>query len=168
MVTGSAVDHPSPLRQSRLWAGSVLNLLRALYGVALLAVPVTVARIYTARQPRPGDVLLVRVLGVRQLVQAVACAGPADRAAFQLGAEVDLGHGVTTVGAAVLSRSLRRAALIDTAVAVGFAAGGLLAARAWRPGPALPEGVVGTWCRLRNRSANSIAAVLVPWARPTD
>jgi hypothetical protein len=138
--------------------------LRGLYGGALLAAPSTLARAYTGRDPRPVDLMLVRILGVRQLVQALACSGRADRAAFQLGAEVDLGHVATTITAALLSESLRRAALIDTAVAGGFAAAGQLAARTWRQGPPLPEGVLGRLCRLRDRTASAVARVLVPGA----
>lgn len=139
-----------------------LNLVRAGYGAVLLVAPAAVARAYTGRKARHNDVLLARILGVRQLVQAAACAGHADRATFEIGAEVDLGHAASTVAAAVLLTTLRRAALIDTGVALGFAAGGALAARAWQPMSAVMPGVIGAVCRSRDRLASAVATVTVP------
>ncbi len=108
--------------------GARLNLIRAGYGAMLTAAPAAVARAYTGRAPRRSEVRLARVLGVRQLVQALVSAGRPGGCAFRLGALVDAGHALSALAAARLSPPLRRAALIDTALAAAFAAGGIVAA----------------------------------------
>lgn len=69
--------------------------------------------------PLPHDLLVYRVLGARQVVQAVLVAGGEWRA---LGALVDVAHLASMVPVVVGSRRWRRAALVQ----IGFA--GLLLA----------------------------------------
>jgi len=72
---------------------------------------------------------VLRVLGARHLAQTgIELAGP--RPAMQyLGAGVDAIHALTSAGLATADRRWRRSAVIDAAVASGFALGTGLTAR---------------------------------------
>jgi hypothetical protein len=90
------------------------DLLRLTAGVLDLAAPSAVAAVELGHAPRPGDLVVYRVLGARQALQAWATATTGWGA---LGAVVDLAHLTSMVPVALLSRRWRRAALVQIAVA---------------------------------------------------
>ncbi len=106
---------------------------RAGWGAALLLTPELLLRI-GGRPPAPAAAIAVaRVLGARQLLQAVVTtAAPTARVA-RLSAATDTLHAGTDAWLAAVSRRWRRIALIDTAIAGGLAAAG------WRAGLAGPS-----------------------------
>lgn len=103
-------------------AGRVSTAVRVIYGAAMLLVPrpalAALTRPVSARRaPDATEVVVARVLGLRQLVQAaVARALPRGRTA---GALVDAVHALSMLAWAVLDRGHRSAALSS---AVAFAA----------------------------------------------
>lgn len=72
----------------------------------------------------PAGVL--RVLGVRHLLQAVTTLAVPERAVTELGAGADAMHAMTALGLAATSRPWRRAALADGALAGSFGVAGWL------------------------------------------
>ncbi len=96
-------------------------LARAAWGVALATVP---DRILGLTQPERPDTpvasRLLRVLGVRHLVQAGVEALAAAPAVHYLGAAADGLHALSGVGLALLDPRWRRAALIEGAIASAF------------------------------------------------
>lgn len=117
---------------------------RALWGAALLAVPGPV--IDSVGGPAdPATLIVVRVLGLRHLVQSALC-GADDRR--RKGAVVDLVHALSMAALAAGARRHRRLAATDACVALAFAGSGL---------------------RLRHRSDDPITAAVeatVPGDRP--
>lgn len=94
---------------------------RAPWGVVLLCAPGTVLALSgrEAAAPRPALAVL-RLLGLRHLVQAaVEWRRPSARV-LAAAAVVDGIHAGTAVAFAALDRRWRRAALLDAAVATGF------------------------------------------------
>ena len=124
----------------------VVTLVRAGYGVALLAAPEALIKLtgdpVTGQAPgeraRPSRRAcgVARVLGVRHLVQAgltaaALRAGP-GRTYYAVagGAAVDALHATTMMGLALADRGARRVALADTGAELALAtAGGLTAIR---------------------------------------
>jgi len=104
----------------------VLALLRGVWGVVELAVPrkllASLGSVDTGRLP----VGVLRVLGMRHVLQAAATFALPDEAVVKLGAGADALHALTGFGLAATSRSWRRAALTDSFVAVSFSAAGWL------------------------------------------
>jgi hypothetical protein len=100
-------------------------LARAAWGVALATAPDRVLGLTQPDRPdTPVANRLLRVLGVRHLLQAgVEALAPAP-AVHYLGAAADGLHALSGIGLAVLDRRWRRAALIDSAIAsaLGLAA----------------------------------------------
>jgi hypothetical protein len=109
---------------------------RAVWGTVLLLLP---ERLLSAGGDRPTPapaVTVVRVLGLRHLLQAgVAAAVPTGPVAG-LGALVDTAHASSCVGVAAWSPRWRRAALIDLLVETAFAASG------WRSAPPAGRGAL--------------------------
>jgi hypothetical protein len=101
------------------------DLVRLTAGVLDLTAPSAVATAELGHAPRTSDLVIFRVLGTRQVVQAWVTAATGWGA---LGAVVDLAHLASMAPVALLSRRWRRAALVQMAVA-----GGLLVAGARRP-----------------------------------
>lgn len=124
---------------------------------------------------------VVRVLGARQLAQGLLSGVRSTGPVLALGAEVDMAHLVSMVTLGLASRRWRRAALVESVIAAGFAWAGLASARAagdgrgdgrgdglaalvGRPGPGRPgRGLAGVdpWA-LRDAAAAALAARLVP------
>ncbi len=104
-------------------------LARAAWGVALATVP---DRILGLTQPdRPSTPVaprLLRVLGVRHLLQAGVEALVPAPAVHYLGAVADGLHALSGVGLAVLDRRWRRAALFDASIASAFGVAATLTA----------------------------------------
>lgn len=137
---------------------TALSPLRAAVGVARLAYPHTVIPGLAAGPLRGRGRKAVRVLGVRQVTQALVSGLTPTRAVLWLGAEVDVAHAASMIGLAVFERRYRRAALVDAAIAAAFALAGATAARS---APSKPPATsrLGGW---RNRQAERLAHHLVP------
>jgi hypothetical protein len=96
-------------------------------GAAMLARPRDVVRTLCGDAPMP-PVVLVRVLGARQLVQELVVLAAPSRRVLVGAAATDVMHAVSMVAAALLWPEYRRPALTSAAVATGSA--GLAAAAA--------------------------------------
>ena len=104
-------------------------MLRAAWGTVLLSQPRRVLALRdTMGVPGPA-VFAARLLGARQLTQAIITALAPTPRVIRLGAAVDTLHACTGIGFAVLVPRWRRTALADAAVAAGFAVGGQLRVR---------------------------------------
>lgn len=139
-----------------------LSPLRAGVGVARLAYPHTLIPGLATGPLSDRGRQLVRVLGARQLTQALATGRAPTRAVLWLGAEVDVAHAASMIGLAVFERRYRRAALLDAAIATVFALAGAAAARSTQAKPAVTSRLAG-W---RNRQAEQVARHLVPGYPP--
>jgi hypothetical protein len=108
-------------------------LLRGAYGLALCAAPGTLIRLAGGPPATPRDRAVARVLGVRQLAQAVVSAAalspggaPGGRAVvLTLGAEVDALHAASMLALALADPPRRRAGLAEAVIALAFAADAL-------------------------------------------
>jgi hypothetical protein len=140
---------------NRLGAFSAI---RAAVGGARIAFPNTVL---PGIADRPLDTPargVIRVLGARQVLQALLTGRSANAAVLWLGVEADLAHATSMIVLAALSRRYRRDALSDAAIALAFAVAGISAARVAPTDPAASSGLEG-W---RDRSAEKLARHLVP------
>lgn len=143
---------------------TLLGAVRGGYGALQLAAPALVSERLLGRPLDTRGRAIARILGARQLGQAVASGRQPGYPVLALGVEVDLLHALSMLGLAAASPGRRRAALTDTLIAASFAAAGALAARAAsaeRPPPA-PGGTLG---RLRQSWADRLAEALVPGYR---
>jgi hypothetical protein len=115
-------------------------LVRGGWGVALLAAPAVIM----AALGHPGAGAgrpVARLLGARQLAQAVVTAAVPSPGVVTGGAVVDALHGLTGAGLAVVAPGWRRVALTDAAVAAVLAGlGGYLGRRDADRRPDGPEG----------------------------
>ncbi|MFC7529154.1 hypothetical protein [Actinoplanes sp. GCM10030250] len=113
------------LRRGR--AGGALRsaaVVRTGWGLALLIAPEVLLRMGGRATAPPVAVTVARVLGTRQLVQAVVTTAlPAGRVAG-VSAAVDAMHAATGAVLAVMSARWRPVALVDMTVAAGLAAAG--------------------------------------------
>lgn len=136
--------------------------LRAGYGLALLTAPHALLRFATGRPATERRRAVVRVLGVRELTQAVVTALRPDAACLVVSAEVDLAHCVSMFGWAVIGNS-RRLAVVSAALAGSLAAVGVAKARRTTvaPDPA-SAGRLADLIRLRNQVAAAVAARTLP------
>jgi hypothetical protein len=108
-------------------------LLRGAYGLALCAAPGAVLGLAGGPPAGRRGRIVARVLGVRQLAQAVVseaalapCTGVESRTALLvLGAAVDALHAASMLGLAVFDAPRRRAGLADGVIALAFAADAL-------------------------------------------
>jgi hypothetical protein len=93
-------------------------LARAVWGAALVTVPDRVLGLTQPDRPdTPVASRLLRVLGVRHLLQTGVEAFATTPTVHYLGAAADELHALSGIGLAVLDRRWRRAALIDSAIA---------------------------------------------------
>ncbi|HEY5271695.1 MAG TPA: hypothetical protein VIJ34_00520 [Acidimicrobiales bacterium] len=102
---------------------------QALWGATLLAAPGTVLLLLGGADEDRTPKRIMRVLGARHLVQAVAEQQFGDLA-LRVGACVDALHALTGFGFACADARWRRAALADAMITSGFAAVGLSEVRA--------------------------------------
>lgn len=145
--------------------GTVLEAVRGGYGAVQLARPRLVAdRLLAAPLDRRGRGV-ARVLGARQVVQALASGRSPSYPVLALGVEVDLLHAASMLAVALADRRRRRPALTDALIAGSFAFGGALAARAVGRRPSVPEAPTGL-DRLREQWADRLAQALVPGYPP--
>ncbi len=139
-MTGAAREHPTSPR-----APAALELIRGGYGALQLALPGLVADRLLAHRFDPRGRRVARVLGARQLVQALGSGRRPSYPVLAVGVEVDLLHAASMLGLGLVDRRRRRVALADAVIAGSFALAGIAAARggqtralsaAERPGPA--------------------------------
>lgn len=139
---------------------TVLELVRGGYGALQLAAPGLVAAQLLGSRPDAPARAVGRVLGARQLTQALASGASPSYPVLALGVEVDLLHAGSMVALGIVDRRRRRLALLDALIASSFAVAGALAARTSstdrEPAP------VGALDSLRERWAGRLAGVLVP------
>ncbi len=97
---------------------------RVIWAAVLLAAPGRVLAVSHGDDPHNSTARWVlRVLGARHLAQtAVELAGPRPTVQY-IGTGVDAIHALTSAGLAAVDRRWRRSAIIDAAVASGFALG---------------------------------------------
>ncbi len=104
-------------------AGQAGVLVRAVWGGVLLGAPGSVLSLTTGSDPAfLGTARVVlRVLGARQIVQAAVEARWPRRGVLALAATVDGLHAASGLALAAADPGWRRSALLDAAVATGFA-----------------------------------------------
>lgn len=117
--------------------GTALTGLRAAWGVALLAVPARVLRALERSDHTRAQVVVARILGARNVLQAAVTAAVGGPSIRREGAVVDGIHVLTSLGMAAASRRWRRLALADAAIAAGLCAAGMATAGEADP----PQGV---------------------------
>jgi hypothetical protein len=96
-------------------------LARVAWGACLLAAPQTLCRASGAPDPSPALARLIRILGARQLGQALLTTLVAGRWVRLAGIGADAVHGGTAVLYAVARPRWRKPALVDATVAWAFA-----------------------------------------------
>lgn len=102
----------------------VITVARAGWATALLLVPERVLGVGGQPSIPAAAVVVARVLGARQLLQAALTAAAPTGSLLSAGAAVDAVHAGTNVGLAAMSPRWRRIALIDAVIAATFAASG--------------------------------------------
>ena len=90
---------------------------RAAYGVALLAAPGGALRLCGVRRASAAGRAVVRLLGARELIQALLL-HPGSRA----GVAIDTAHGLSMLGLAAVDRDVRRPAMVSAAAAAALIA----------------------------------------------
>lgn len=110
------------MSRTKQWqrAGPVPLAIRISWGVTLLVGPAQMLRTFGGADDGRGARFVMRILGVRHLVQAGLEYRFGGRAR-KVGVYVDLLHGATSVGFGLFQPTWRRAAFIDAGVAGGFA-----------------------------------------------
>ncbi len=104
--------------------------LRLALGCAQLAAPQRLAMAVLGEQLSPRDLWVARVLGLRNVVQAILTSrSPSRRSALVVGAAVDLGHASTMVALSASSRRHRWIAAAEAIEATWFGVDQLLAYR---------------------------------------
>ncbi|MGT2462601.1 hypothetical protein [Sinomonas atrocyanea] len=101
-----------------------LETVRAAYGVTELLAPGAVERLLLGHAPDERARRVIRVLGGRHLLQALVTAR-GGRTLHRLGGGVDVIHAVTMAALAGADPRRRRAAAVNAAIALVFAAGEL-------------------------------------------
>ncbi|WP_369046051.1 hypothetical protein [Sinomonas sp. P10A9] len=101
---------------------SPLELVRAAYGATELLAPGAVERLLLGSVPDARARTVVRILGARHLAQALVTAR-AGAGMHRLGGAVDAVHALTMAAVAALDPKRRRAAAVNAALALVFAAG---------------------------------------------
>lgn len=144
--------------RTRPASGTLLELIRGGYGALQLAAPALVADHLLSRPLEARARAVARVLGARQLVQAVASGGTPSYPVLALGVEVDLLHAASML--VVAARQRRSTALLDALIAASFAVAGTLVARTSATGQ-LPA-PTNPLDALRQRCAGALARTLVP------
>ncbi len=136
---------------------------RACYGALLIAFPDRVARTIDEQQDGEGFRRIIRVLGAREVAQAVICWPQPTSALLKVGAGVDVIHAASMLGLAAMSRRWRRPALLSALTATIFAAWDLRTASALSldettppVGAASPRGLVDQLLVTKNCCAAAV------------
>lgn len=155
-----------PARPRSTRPGTALEVVRGGYGALQLVAPALLAdRLFSP----PLDArarAVARVLGARQLGQAVASGGSPGYPVLALGVEVDLLHSASMVMLGIVDRRRRKMALCDALIAASFALAGALAAR--RGTPDQQPASASRLDLLRQRCAARLARVFVPGYPPAS
>jgi hypothetical protein len=106
--------------------GRTLQKIRAGYGMALVVAPGTTIYLATGYWPGRRMRWVAQLLGVRHLAQTALTAAVPTPGTFALGGQADLLHATSMLFAAV-SRTGRRAALMDALAETAFAIAGFAA-----------------------------------------
>ena len=114
-------------------SGAVLTALRAAWGVALLAVPARILSVVERADHTRAQLVVARILGVRNVLQAAVTVAIGGRTIRREGAAVDGIHALTSLGMAAASHRWRRLALTDAAIAAGLATAGAITSRKAEP-----------------------------------
>lgn len=122
---GTAFDPP---------AITALSMIRAGLGATHLLVPDLAARVLVSQRLDERARSVVRVLGARQVVQAVLTGARPSEVVLALGAGVDALHAASMVTLGLFDRRRRRVALVDALIASGFASAGFAIILARRAG----------------------------------
>ena len=112
---------------------NLMPVARLTWGGLLTTVPARVLRTLTGRPATRSQVVVLRVLGTRHLLQGGLDLARPTRGALRAGAAVDLLHASTCAAAVAFLPAWRRAALVDGPGAMAFAVAGLVRAREPRP-----------------------------------
>ncbi|MGH3413936.1 MAG: hypothetical protein ACRDPH_12735 [Marmoricola sp.] len=112
---------------------AALEVVRGGYGALQLVRPRLVAGRLLGRPDDRDASVVVRVLGVRHVVQAVVSGTRPTSPVLAVGAAVDLLHAASMLGVGLVGRDRRHAAFVDAGIAGGFGAAGLLASWASSP-----------------------------------
>ncbi len=107
----------------------LMPLARLAWGGLLAGAPGLVLGTVTGGPATRSQTRVLRVLGVRHLLQGSLDLARPTPAVLRSGAAVDLLHAVTCAGAVAFWPEWRRVAALDGTGAVGFAAGGFLRSR---------------------------------------
>ena len=102
-----------------------IEVLRAAWGTALLVAPRAVMTDVHHVTVDTRSLVVARVLGARQVTQAVLSGVSPSPEVLATGVWVDTAHAATAVGLALADRSRARAGLTDAAVAAAWALAGL-------------------------------------------
>lgn len=105
---------------------TVSDVARLGYGVALLVDPAGTGRRLTGTPLDGRATLAARVLGMRHVVQALACLTHGTPLVRRMGQATDLLHAASMGALAAYDPARRRQALTDGTVALTFAASGQL------------------------------------------
>ncbi len=111
----------SPFWSARLWGAGT-----ALLGAGIAARPVAIVR-WAAGGEQTPPTWVVRVLGLRQLLQGIAVGMRPTRAVIGIGVAVDLSHAVTMAAACRLLPRYRHSAILSGTVAAASAVAGIMA-----------------------------------------
>ena len=107
---------------------SVLQMVRAAYGAALVLAPGPAIRLATRHPASRRTCRVARVLGTRHLIQAALTAAAPGPGVLAAGGQVDAVHTASMLLLAAVSRAGRRAALTDALTEAAFAAAGFCVA----------------------------------------
>lgn len=135
-----------------------IELARAAWGGALLLAPRAVLENFHHVRVDPRSIRITRVLGARQLTQAVLSGLDPSPEVLAMGVWVDTAHAASAVGLAVLDRTRARAGLSDATVAGLWAVAGYRDLSNSRATPPRHD-------RLRDALARTVLA-LVPGGEP--
>jgi hypothetical protein len=157
MTPAPMLARSSVLAQARKPPVVRLGQLRAGLGAAQVLFPGLASRLLAVRPLDRGSRGVIRVLGIRQLSQALVTGTQPSAAVLLVGAEVDAAHAASMITLALCSRRWRRAALVDAMIASLFALAGAAAARSGgRPAAQTRRSA------RRDRWAERVATRLVP------
>lgn len=101
-----------------------IELVRGGWGLLLLVDPATALGDVAGVRPDRISTAVARVLGARQLTQAVLSGVNPSPEVLAIGVWVDVAHAATAAGLAAFDRSRARGGLTDAAIAGGWAAFG--------------------------------------------
>jgi hypothetical protein len=102
-----------------------IEIARGLWGAALFTAPGLVLDVTGGDPGDRASRLVMRILGARQVTQAVLSGIGPTGPVLALGVWVDVAHAATSVGLALTDRRYTRPAAVDATIASGWALAGL-------------------------------------------